>query len=405
MNATLRKPAPTAMEAALRAEAESRGAPGARALRGLPHRRIDEWRWTDFRAVLKEPIPFACGNGVDGAPVPGSDQIDGVVIRFAGGAPQWDDASLDGVAVRLAEGGDVAPALSAHPMALTATALSEAVLTIEVAPGAEVSAPVILDFSASGTQVHAQVRLVLGEGARATLVERYAVHGGAFLNVAIDARIGAGARLERCIVQTGDAAAALSSVAALALGARSSLVQSSLLTGARIARLETRLDFTGAEAKAEIGGGSLIASGRHGDATSHITHAAPGCITRQRHRAAVCDQGRAVFQGKFLVNRAGQKTDADMQANALLLHDGAEANHKPELEIYADDVACAHGSTAGALDESALFYLRQRGLSAAEARALLIEAFVGEVFDPVTDPKIEAAFRKLVSAWLTANAA
>ena len=112
------------------------------------------------------------------------------------------------------------------------------------------------------------------------------------------------------------------------------------------------------------------------------------------------DRGRNIFQGKFHVERSAQKTDARMTANALLLSDGAEANHKPELEIYADDVECAHGSTSGALDADALFYLRQRGLDEDAARALLIEAFLGEVIDGIDVDGVRDVFRARVNSWL-----
>jgi len=103
------------------------------------------------------------------------------------------------------------------------------------------------------------------------------------------------------------------------------------------------------------------------------------------------------------VKREAQKTDARMTANALLLSDMAEANHKPELEIYADDVECAHGSTVGALDDDALFYLRQRGLSESQARALLIEAFVGAVIDTVEEDGVRGVLAGRVTSWLGAS--
>ncbi|HNS87870.1 MAG TPA: SufD family Fe-S cluster assembly protein, partial [Parvularculaceae bacterium] len=139
---------------------------------------------------------------------------------------------------------------------------------------------------------------------------------------------------------------------------------------------------------------------RHNDFTSAIGFLAEGCETRQTHKGVVRDKGRNVFQGKFQVDRAGQKTDARMNADALLLSDTAETNHKPELEIYADDVQCAHGATSGALDERALFYMRQRGLSEREARAMLIEAFIGSTFDNVAHPGVGEALRHRVGKWL-----
>jgi Fe-S cluster assembly protein SufD len=146
---------------------------------------------------------------------------------------------------------------------------------------------------------------------------------------------------------------------------------------------------------------AALSGARHADQTSLVAFNAVGGRTRQIHRAALKDRTRGVFQGKFLVARGSQQTDAEMNAGALLLSDAAEANHKPELEIYADDVKCAHGSTAGALDDDALFYMRQRGLSEHAARALLIEAFLGEVFDGLP-AGIEHILRGQLSRWLEA---
>src|SRR5690606_40110629 len=117
--------------------------------------------------------------------------------------------------------------------------------------------------------------------------------------------------------------------------------------------------------------------------TMVVEHVAGGCEARERFRSALDDAARAVFQGKIIVQQGAQKTDAKMAANTLLLSDDAEADNKPELEIFADDVQCGHGATAGALDEDLLFYLRARGVPEKEAEALLIQAFIGEVVDTV----------------------
>ena len=111
----------------------------------------------------------------------------------------------------------------------------------------------------------------------------------------------------------------------------------------------------------------------------------PNCDSREIFRAVVDDRGHSVFQGRIIVRPKAQKTDAKMMTRALLLSDEAEADNKPELEIFADDVTCGHGATTGALDESLLFYLRARGLSEKEAQALLIQAFVGEAIESIAN--------------------
>ena len=123
----------------------------------------------------------------------------------------------------------------------------------------------------------------------------------------------------------------------------------------------------------------------HADFTTHVRHGANSCVTRQLTKGAVLNGGTGVFQGKFFVPRtAGQYTDADMQHKALLLEEGAVVFAKPELEIYADDVKCSHGTTTGQLDEDAIYALRTRGIDEATARGLLTLAFAGEVLDKVT---------------------
>ena len=187
---------------------------------------------------------------------------------------------------------------------------------------------------------------------------------------------------------------------AASLGAGAAFHQAALLLGGKLVRMETRLALEGAGASADFKSASILSGARHADLTTHIAHQSTGCVTRQIHKSALRDRARGVFQGKFLVARGAQKIDAEMQAKALLLSDTAEANHKPELEIYADDVQCAHGSTAGAIDEEALFYMRQRGLDEHQARALLIEAFLADVFDGAERINIAEVMRQRMHAWL-----
>ncbi len=139
----------------------------------------------------------------------------------------------------------------------------------------------------------------------------------------------------------------------------------------------------------------LLAGKRHADLTTVVTHAGIDGATGQLTKGVVRDQARGIFQGKIIVAEGADHTDARMGHHALVLSDRAEVDAKPELEIYADDVACAHGNTVGALDDDALFYARQRGIPELEARALLTEAFIGEVIDRIEH---EAA-RDVARAW------
>jgi Fe-S cluster assembly protein SufD len=134
-----------------------------------------------------------------------------------------------------------------------------------------------------------------------------------------------------------------------------------------------------------------------------VDHVAVGCQSREVFKTVLDNESRGIFQGKIIVQPGAQKTDAKMGSHALMLSEEAEADHKPELEIYADDVQCGHGATAGDLDEDLLFYLRARGIPQAEAEALLIQAFVGEAIEGIEHAGLREALMEAVDGWLKAR--
>ncbi|MEM9495557.1 MAG: Fe-S cluster assembly protein SufD [Pseudomonadota bacterium] len=401
---------PTAMEAGLEAAFAALDAPSdaARAAfarvakRGLPTRREEGWRWSDFSAALRqrEPKPVATPEDaldaspfVDAAPFECSI-IDGRIVTPEAAAPDGVDISVSA---------PLAPreASADHPMATLNGAMAQRALQISVADGAHVARPILIRHIAGGEAFSfAQSNIVVGAGAKATIIETYEGEGAGFYSHLNHVSVAEQAALSRVSLQTigDDAVLHQQSVGDIAAGAQ--FRQTGLATGARLSRAETMLDIVGEDADVMIDSASLAEGNRHQDFTTHMRFKARGCSVRQRHKSVSRGRGRSIFQGKFEVARPAQKTDAQMAANALLLSDGAEANHKPELEIYADDVECAHGSTCGALDEEALFYLRQRGLKEEAARALLIDAFLSEVFDNIDDETVRGVFRAGVARWL-----
>jgi len=158
-------------------------------------------------------------------------------------------------------------------------------------------------------------------------------------------------------------------------------------------------------AEVTLNGAYLAGAGRHADLTSMIEHKAPGGVTRQLIKGIARKGGRGVFQGKIVVERAAQKTDARQHHQGLLLEDGAEIFAKPELRIHADDVQCAHGNTAGGLDERALFYMRSRGIPEAQARALLIEGFLAETIPEGLPEELHSELLEMMRAWLAESPA
>ncbi|MGE0408133.1 MAG: Fe-S cluster assembly protein SufD, partial [Amphiplicatus sp.] len=309
----------------------------------------------------------------------------------------WDETPA-GVTVARRGAKAVGGLAGDHPLANLAGAMAEEIIEISVA--ARVDRPILIRRIAGPGLCHARLALSLNEGAAATIIESFDAIGAYFSNSLMEIDIAEGAALARLALQDGSDRGVETSFVAARLGARAEFRQTALLLGAKAARLETRIACEGDGAKISLHSASALSGARHADVTSHVTHAAEGVVTRQSHKSAIRDRARGVFQGKFLIARGAQKTAAQMTAKALLLSDAAEANHKPELEIYADDVQCAHGSTAGALDEDALFYLRQRGLDAQAARALLVEAFLNEAFEDIAHPGVHNVFHHRVMHWL-----
>lgn len=161
-----------------------------------------------------------------------------------------------------------------------------------------------------------------------------------------------------------------------------------LYNGGKLNRTDLTFNLNGEFAKANINAAYLLDKAQI-DFTSLVNHNAPNCSTSETVRGIVNKGAVAVFQGKILVNRIAQKTNANMEHRGIMLEDGAKINAKPGLEIYADDVECSHGNTIGALDDSALFYMQSRGITKAKAKAILTEAFIAKVFDDLDNDELK----------------
>jgi len=210
--------------------------------------------------------------------------------------------------------------------------------------------------------------------------------------------VGERASLTRVVIQTG--ADLPLSIARVRLAAGAKFTQFVLALGGRLARIETHVGVEGEGADIELNGVYLAGAGRHADLTSIIHHRVANCATRQLIKGVALKGGRGVFQGKIVVERGAQKTDARQYHHGMLLEAGAEIFAKPELMIYADDVQCAHGNTAGGLDEGSLFYMRSRGIPEAEARALLIESFLVEAIPAGLPAEHDGELRERIRTWL-----
>ncbi|MGI9423474.1 MAG: SufB/SufD family protein, partial [Hyphomicrobiaceae bacterium] len=170
-----------------------------------------------------------------------------------------------------------------------------------------------------------------------------------------------------------------------------------------LARHQVIAHFTGENAKLDLSGAFLARGKQHVDNTLVVNHELPGCESRELFKGVLDDDARGVFQGKVIVQPEAQKTDGKQMAQALLLSESCEFDSKPELEIYADDVICGHGSTCAEIDPEMVFYCRSRGIPEETARALLIEAFISEAIEQVEQESVAAALGEMASAWLDTN--
>jgi Fe-S cluster assembly protein SufD len=426
----------TAAEQQLAAEWEAAKArlPGPASLRaaaferfahaGLPNRRIEEWKYTDLRALMRDAKPLASPPDaaakarakaagktladidsrrlvfVDGTFVPELSQLDGLEpglsIRPMAEALASGDALVTkhlGKTVLVQD--DIAVALN--------TAFMGDGAVISIAAKATVERPLHLVFAAAGDKpasMFTRSLVVVEAGARAMVVESHEGTGDYQVNNAVEFVIGDGAHVDHVKI-IGESATALHvSTLMAAIGAHARFNTFSFTAGGAVVRNQLFIRFNGEETIAGIHGASLIKGRQHVDTTLVAEHIAPGCQSREVFKSVLDDESRAVFQGKIIVQSQAQKTDAKMATHALLLSETAEADNKPELEIFADDVQCGHGATAGALDDTLLFYLKSRGIPQKDAEALMIQAFVGEAIEGIEHAGLREALMDDVAAWL-----
>ncbi|HLZ03704.1 MAG TPA: Fe-S cluster assembly protein SufD [Bradyrhizobium sp.] len=391
---------------------------------GLPNRRIEEWKYTDLRVLLREVKPLAAGPDAS-AIKHAKAALKSVAIK--GGAtrlvlvdgafvPELSDAVPVGLNVRslqeaLEAGEDhllETTSVKDTMVSLNAALATDGVL-VGISDGAALSKPlqIVHVATASSASCFTRSQLKIGKGARATLVENFIAAEGAKAYQAHDAvllSIGDGAELTQLRLMADGTDAANITSAIITVGAKVKFNLFNMTAGGAVSRYQGFVTLAGEGSDLNVNGVNLLKGTQHGDTTLLVDHAVPHCTSREVFRAVIDDRAHSVFQGRIIVRPDAQKTDGKMMTRALLLSDEAEADNKPELEIFADDVTCGHGATAGALDESLLFYLRARGLSEKAAQALLIQAFVGEAIEGIADDDLREAVMAEAERWLEARA-
>ncbi len=394
---------------------------------GLPHRRIEEWKYTDLRAALKDVALPAVGDAtritiadviVAMGPLEG---IDAYRVTFVNGTYRPELSNIKGaaglemkpLAGALADAQDkVGENLTRFggPGDDVLIALNTAYMTdgavLRIAPGKALAKPLLVLFVRAGSErrlIATRNMISVGRGASATIVEAFLTLPGAAgagqANTATEIVVGEGAAVShvKCALEAG-AVHLASSVIALDTNATYRGFQ--LTAGPALARNQIFATFNGEGGKLDLSGAFLGRGGDHIDSTLVVDHAVPRCESRELYKGVLDDEAKGEFQGKVIVRPHAQKSDGKQMAQALMLSPDAEFDSKPELEIYADDVVCGHGSTSAEIDDDHLFYCKSRGIPEQQARALLTEAFVGEAIEKVENEAVREALMSMARQWL-----
>jgi Fe-S cluster assembly protein SufD len=378
---------------------------------GIPHRRVEEWKYSDLRNALESPRtpamilktaadPFAAIAGVQflvkdgrletsklgGALPQGVELVD--LAALGEDAPVWVKSHL----------GDV---LKGDGIGHASLALMQGGVALRIS--AEVATSLQLRFVQWDDAVHARVLIVVEEGASLLLLESHA-SGEGLSDIGVELVLATNARATHVrLADTAQEAIHVEEIG-IRLGRDAKYRGHFAQTGAMLARLELAIALEAEGAEAELSGAAALAGKRHSDITTRVTHAAGKTASRQLFKYVADDRARAIYQGKITVAKRADGSDSRQTAKAILLGERAEADLKPELEIFADDVKCAHGAAIGDLDAESLFYLRARGIPESEARGLLLRAFLEEAVAEIANDDIRAAMWRFVDGGLPQGA-
>jgi Fe-S cluster assembly protein SufD len=355
-----------------------------------PGRRTEAWRYTSLHAVEDLSLPTESNAQAEAPAIKGLDAID---LVFVDGRLTSDLAALDlpeGLTIRsLTDKSDIAEQVftqvkpSHHLFGLVNDVLATQGIVIDVAPNATIERPIrVVNFATDNVESHTRVLVSLGDNAKATVIEHGSGTGHSLNTAFAEYDIADNARLEhyRFALHQGEAIHVGGSHFKLANKSR---LNSTLIGyGSQLTRLDVDIIHAGEHAHAKFNNAYLLAPKEHFDLHSTIEHAMPNGTTEENARGIIGDKAKAVFNGRIHIHRDAQKTLAELNNRNLLLSRGAQINTKPELEIYADDVQCAHGATVAEIDEEALYYLLTRGIDKQKALVMLNFGFVQEmVFD------------------------
>ena len=366
----------------------------------LPHRRMEDWRWTDLRQMIDKPYPprqqvMAAEADIDrllkSSPFTG---IAAARMVFVNGHYDAKRSKLVNSAVE-------PRAVASEPVQQMNAAFATDGARLKLSGNIDTPVELVFIVTAARPRAIATLNIIeVAKGASATLIETHIGEGSYLSNSVTEIRIGDGARLDRVKVEHESADAVHLAHAHVTLGKNVKLRELTFTSGAKLNRQNGSYNFTGEGTDAKVSGAYLLGGKQHADSRLVVDHQVPHCASRELFKCVMDDHARGIFQGKVIVRPHAQKTDGKQSCNALLLSETAEFDAKPELEIYADDVACGHGATSGDLNHDQLFYLESRGIPPDEAKAMLIAAFVGEAFETIEHDGIRQALNDFAASWL-----
>jgi Fe-S cluster assembly protein SufD len=371
-------------------------------IEGLPTPKLEAWKYTNLRALgqIEFQAPLSTPS-IDKVPTVSQNAIARLV--FING--QLNESLSD--KENLPDGVSLDTNAPSLDIGSNETVLAECGFSLNISAGVETTGPVEVIFiggiSESSVAYKPSIAIVLEENSRASVLENHMGLGDNiyFSNGVTEVSVGQNAQLNHIKIQAeGSGAYHLSNLRAR-VGRDGAYDACTLSIGAKLSRNDINARLEGEGATCSLNGATLLRDTQHCDNTTVVDHLVPNTACDEVFKGVLDDKSRSVFQGKIVVHKDAQKTDGRQYCRTLLLSDDAEVNAKPELEIYADDVKCAHGATVGEIDEAALFYLRSRGIPEKRARSLMVESFLGEALENIDADDISAHLLGMISNWLS----
>jgi Fe-S cluster assembly protein SufD len=392
-----RLPGDSALRAAAAAAFKDSGLPG-----GTQQRRIEAWKYTSLRPVAEADFNAASPQHEAETIFSKLPLLDAPRIVFVDGALRADLSILPASGfTRFADRPDFGTLTwpDREPMVALNTMLAADGAALHVPAGTDGGVVQLVSIAGGDADYHPRHSIRLEKGAQLTVVELSAGEGTYLLNTVAEIHVAEGAHLTHIRLQDEALTAFHVSTTYADVATSGTYDSFTLNLGARLSRTEVHAQLSGLGAIAHLNAAQILTGSQHSDFTTVVGHTAPGCTSRQTVKNVLAGRSRGVFQGKIEVARDAQKTDGYQMNQALLLSPYAEIDSKPELEIFADDVKCSHGATVGELDAEQMFYLRSRGIPDAEARSILVRAFLAEALDAVADETIRDRLETSVERW------